>query len=118
MSRPDPERSTRGNRRVPLSGFQFPEKPSKDSQGIWHPSPFEKKRDTTQPKRYYSLRKYSNSLNSIENSTDFVYKMDYHLSKKTVYIKFNSTHALNWATSNTTTNIHHIITLQIGRAHV
>ena len=25
LSRPDPERSTRGNRRVPLNGSQFPE---------------------------------------------------------------------------------------------
>ena len=25
VSRPDPERSTRGNRRVPLNGSQFPE---------------------------------------------------------------------------------------------
>ena len=39
LSRPDPEGSTRGNRRVPLSGSQFPERPSKDSQGIWHPNP-------------------------------------------------------------------------------
>ena len=29
MSRPDPERSTRGNRRVPLSGSQFLETHSK-----------------------------------------------------------------------------------------
>ena len=43
MSRPDPEKSTRGNRRMPLSGSQFPKNPSKDSQGIWHPSPFEKR---------------------------------------------------------------------------
>ena len=41
VSRPDPERSTRGNRRVPLNKSQFPERPSKDSQGNWHPSPFE-----------------------------------------------------------------------------
>ena len=46
LSRSDPERSTRGNRCVPLNGFQFSERPSKDSQGIWHPNPFEK-RDTT-----------------------------------------------------------------------
>ena len=43
LSRPDPERSTRGNRRMPLSGSQFLENPSKDSQGIWHPNPFEKR---------------------------------------------------------------------------
>ena len=29
MSRPDPERSTRGNRRVPLNGSQFPETQTK-----------------------------------------------------------------------------------------
>ena len=46
----DPFRGTRRlprvNRRVPLSEFQFPERPSKDSQDIWHPSPYEKQ-DTT-----------------------------------------------------------------------
>ena len=29
LSRPDPERSTRGNRRVPLNGSQFPETQTK-----------------------------------------------------------------------------------------
>ena len=35
--------STRGNRRVPLSEFQFPKNPSKDSQGTRYPSSFEKR---------------------------------------------------------------------------
>ena len=88
VSRPDSKRSTRGNRRMPLSESQFFERPSNDSQGIWHPSPFEK-RDTTQPIRYYSLRKHSNFLDSTEKNfgrTPFI-KWTTPYPRKTVYMK-------------------------------
>ena len=57
VSRPDPEGSTRGNRRVPLNGSQFPERPSKDSQGIRHPNPIVNNDTLPQPNKYIDLRK-------------------------------------------------------------
>ena len=56
VSRPDPERSTRGNRRVPLNGSQFPERSSNGSQGIWHPSTNKDTRHYTQPIWFHILR--------------------------------------------------------------
>ena len=70
MSCPDPERSTRDNRRVPLSGFQSPETPSKarKASGILARLKNENPPDLSCS---LNLRKYSNIWNSTEILAEF-----------------------------------------------
>ena len=73
MSCPDPERSTRDNRRVPLSGFQSPETPSKARKAFGILS---RLTNENPPDLSYTLnlKKYSDTWNFTEISTEFLLK--------------------------------------------